>query len=89
MELREQPLPCAKSTFQHGQWYNEEDVIDTDGLSFPPASTDGRSASQLFGFAQHVDQFLLRIIRNSYRLLFFLVWIQTLCQKTFDVVHKL
>ncbi|GFW01917.1 hypothetical protein TNCV_3028881 [Trichonephila clavipes] len=39
--------------------------------SFAPACSDDKSTSQLLVFVQHVDQFLLRIICNPYRLLYF------------------
>ncbi|GFV99273.1 hypothetical protein TNCV_1512451 [Trichonephila clavipes] len=63
-------------------------VIGPVGPSFSPTSIDDRSASQLPGFVQHIDQFLRRIIRNPYRLLFFLCRIQKVGQKTLDVFHE-
>ncbi|GFW80822.1 hypothetical protein TNCV_3779021 [Trichonephila clavipes] len=46
---------------------NEVGAIGLVGPSFPPASSDVRSASQLLGFVQRIDRFVYRIIRNPYR----------------------
>ncbi|GFV87303.1 HTH_Tnp_Tc3_2 domain-containing protein [Trichonephila clavipes] len=54
--------------------------------SFPPVFSNDRSAS--LGFVQHGNRFLGRIVRNPYKLLFFLGRIQKLRQKTPDVFHE-
>ncbi|GFW06409.1 hypothetical protein TNCV_2187441 [Trichonephila clavipes] len=45
MWLRDPSLPCAQSAYRHGQWCNEVGAIGHVGQSFPPAPTNGRSAS--------------------------------------------
>ncbi|GFS81264.1 diacylglycerol kinase [Trichonephila clavipes] len=53
MWLHDPSLPQVQSTCHHGQWCTE--VVATDPVcpSFPPASRNDRSASQLLGFVQH------------------------------------
>ncbi|GFS93998.1 hypothetical protein TNCV_4480481 [Trichonephila clavipes] len=58
MWMRDLLLSCTQSTCHFGQWCNKAGAISPVGLSFPPASSDDRYASQLLGFVQHVDRFL-------------------------------
>lgn len=69
MGLGDPSLPCANSACHHEQWYINLDMIGFIGLSFPPASSDYGSVSQLLGFIKHIYKFLWRIIRNPHRLL--------------------
>ncbi|GFX84358.1 hypothetical protein TNCV_4134681 [Trichonephila clavipes] len=43
---------------------------------------------QFLGFVQYIDRFLRRIIRNLYRLLYFLGRIHKLYQKILNVFHE-
>ncbi|GFS69117.1 hypothetical protein TNCV_4009791 [Trichonephila clavipes] len=45
--LRDLSLSCAQSACHHEQWCNKGGAIGPVSPSFPPASSDDRSASQL------------------------------------------
>ncbi|GFY30623.1 hypothetical protein TNCV_3117851 [Trichonephila clavipes] len=61
MWLRDPSLQCTQSTCHHGQLFKGVGVIGHVDPSFPSASCDDRSASQLLSFVQHVDRFRRRI----------------------------
>ncbi|GFW11998.1 hypothetical protein TNCV_4530641 [Trichonephila clavipes] len=50
MWLRDPSLPCTQSTCHQSQWCNEVVAIGPVGPSFPSASSDERSTSQLLDF---------------------------------------
>ncbi|GFT79980.1 hypothetical protein TNCV_4598611 [Trichonephila clavipes] len=57
MRLHDPSLLCTQSAYHHGQWCNEVGTNGPIGPSFPPASKDGRSASQLLGFLNTMTDF--------------------------------
>ncbi|GFY21971.1 hypothetical protein TNCV_3296151 [Trichonephila clavipes] len=55
MRLHDPSLPCTQSTSHHGQWCNEVGAISPVGPSFPSASSEDRSASQLLGVSSNAS----------------------------------
>ncbi|GFX40284.1 hypothetical protein TNCV_4319171 [Trichonephila clavipes] len=89
MWLRDPSLLYTQSAYHHVQWCNEVGVISPVYPSFPPTSRDDRSTSQLFGFVQHADQFLRKIIRNPQRSILNSSSVEFRNgQKTINVFHK-